>query len=199
METKAQSTSDVAAGRDGLSLGYIPAGFGNASAHLLRLPHDPEDLNHVEERRRDRRQGARAVFRRPHSPAPVMLTILEGSTFCICDDRGDVGADSSGFFAHDTRFLSVFRLTVNGISINYTAVAGDTAATVATNLANGIVFNSGGSLTVRDCVVRRACQAAVVTLGESQQHQVAHVGDAGVALKLRFHRGLSGPGAYGLD
>jgi glycogen debranching enzyme len=44
----------------------------------------------------------------------VTLTILEGSTFCICDDRGDVGDETSGFFAHDTRFLSIFRLTING-------------------------------------------------------------------------------------
>jgi glycogen debranching enzyme len=44
----------------------------------------------------------------------VTLTILEGSTFCICDDRGDVGDETSGFFAQDTRFLSVFRLTING-------------------------------------------------------------------------------------
>ena len=43
----------------------------------------------------------------------MALTILEGSTFCICDDRGDVGGETSGFFAHDTRFLSIFRLTIN--------------------------------------------------------------------------------------
>jgi diacylglycerol kinase (ATP) len=34
---------NVAAGKD-VTLGYIPAGFGNATAHLLRLPHDPERL-----------------------------------------------------------------------------------------------------------------------------------------------------------
>ena len=44
----------------------------------------------------------------------MAVTILEGSTFCICDDRGDVGGETSGFFAHDTRFLSQLRLTVNG-------------------------------------------------------------------------------------
>lgn len=33
---------NVAAGRPELVLGYIPAGFGNATAHLLRLPRDPE-------------------------------------------------------------------------------------------------------------------------------------------------------------
>ena len=43
-----------------------------------------------------------------------MLTILEGSTFCICDDRGDIGGETSGLFASDTRFLSGLRLTING-------------------------------------------------------------------------------------
>ena len=38
---------NVAAGRDELTLGYIPAGFGNATAHLLRIPRDPEQLVEV--------------------------------------------------------------------------------------------------------------------------------------------------------
>ncbi len=45
----------------------------------------------------------------------MALTILEGSTFCISDENGDVGAPTSGFFADDTRFLSVLRLTINGV------------------------------------------------------------------------------------
>ena len=44
----------------------------------------------------------------------MALTILEGSTFCICDERGDIWQETGGFFAEDTRFLSLFRLTVNG-------------------------------------------------------------------------------------
>ena len=44
----------------------------------------------------------------------MALTILEGSTFCICDDRGDLGAMTGGLFALDTRFLSRLFLTVNG-------------------------------------------------------------------------------------
>jgi glycogen debranching enzyme len=44
----------------------------------------------------------------------VTLTILEGSTFCICDGRGDVLGETDGFFAADTRHLSRFVLTVNG-------------------------------------------------------------------------------------
>jgi N-terminal domain of (some) glycogen debranching enzymes len=46
----------------------------------------------------------------------VALTILEGSTFCLCDERGDIdGSESAqGFFTEDTRFLSLLRLRVNG-------------------------------------------------------------------------------------
>ena len=44
----------------------------------------------------------------------MALTILEGSTFCICDERGDIAAATDGLFASDTRFISRFRLTVNG-------------------------------------------------------------------------------------
>jgi glycogen debranching enzyme len=43
-----------------------------------------------------------------------LFTILEGSTFCICDDLGDVGEETSGFFTQDTRFLSRLCLKVNG-------------------------------------------------------------------------------------
>jgi len=42
------------------------------------------------------------------------LTILEGSTFCICDEIGDVAGATGGLFADDTRFLARLRLTVNG-------------------------------------------------------------------------------------
>jgi glycogen debranching enzyme len=44
------------------------------------------------------------------------LTVLDGSTFCVCDERGDVDgiATASGFFASDTRFLSRSVLTLGG-------------------------------------------------------------------------------------
>jgi glycogen debranching enzyme len=44
----------------------------------------------------------------------VALTILEGSTFCISDDRGDIVDPVMGLFANDTRFLSRWVLTING-------------------------------------------------------------------------------------
>jgi glycogen debranching enzyme len=43
-----------------------------------------------------------------------VLTILEGSTFCLSDDLGDVSGETSGFFAWDTRFLSRLVLRING-------------------------------------------------------------------------------------
>jgi len=42
------------------------------------------------------------------------LTILEGSTFCICDELGDVRETTHGLFAEDTRFLSRLCLTIDG-------------------------------------------------------------------------------------
>jgi glycogen debranching enzyme len=45
----------------------------------------------------------------------VALTILEGSTFCLCDELGDIDGQTHGLFADDTRFLSLLRLTVNGV------------------------------------------------------------------------------------
>src|SRR5262249_9102815 len=58
----------------------------------------------------------RPVERIPHRPQDVgpVLTILEGSTFCISDERGDMSGSSGGLFAADTRRLSRFVLTING-------------------------------------------------------------------------------------
>jgi glycogen debranching enzyme len=44
----------------------------------------------------------------------MSLTILDGSTFCICDERGDLVSPTHGFFTADTRFLSRLCLTING-------------------------------------------------------------------------------------
>jgi glycogen debranching enzyme len=44
-----------------------------------------------------------------------MLTILEGSTFCLCDDLGDIREGTAGLFADDTRYLSRLELRLDGI------------------------------------------------------------------------------------
>jgi glycogen debranching enzyme len=44
----------------------------------------------------------------------MQMTILEGSTFCICNEVGDIDEPTDGFFDDDTRFLSRLRLTIDG-------------------------------------------------------------------------------------
>jgi len=44
----------------------------------------------------------------------VQLTVLEGSTFCISDEHGDIAAPADGLFAEDTRYLSRLVLTLGG-------------------------------------------------------------------------------------
>ena len=44
----------------------------------------------------------------------MAITILEGSNFCISDEKGDFTFTASGLFAFDTRFLSRLELTING-------------------------------------------------------------------------------------
>src|SRR5690349_813633 len=48
--------------------------------------------------------------------AQQAVTVLDGSTFVVCDGRGDLDgvAATSGFFAADTRFLSRSVLTIDG-------------------------------------------------------------------------------------
>jgi glycogen debranching enzyme len=44
----------------------------------------------------------------------MTLTILDGSTFCICADDGAIEEGAHGFYADDTRFLSRLALRING-------------------------------------------------------------------------------------
>jgi glycogen debranching enzyme len=53
------------------------------------------------------------------------VKILDGNTFVVSDDRGDIDASPSsptGLFALDTRFLSKWVLTINGTRLNSLAV-----------------------------------------------------------------------------
>src|SRR5947207_7468293 len=49
--------------------------------------------------------------------SPGLVKILDGNTFVVSDDAGDIEAsatDPSGLFSYDTRFLSRWVLTVDG-------------------------------------------------------------------------------------
>ncbi len=53
------------------------------------------------------------------------VKILDGNTFVVSDDRGDIEAspvDATGLFSFDTRFLSKWVLTVNGERLNALSV-----------------------------------------------------------------------------
>src|SRR5215211_166811 len=57
---------------------------------------------------------------REHTPVPEdLVSILEGDTFVVSDRLGDIDAspeEPHGLFHQDTRFLSRWRLTVDGRS-----------------------------------------------------------------------------------
>jgi glycogen debranching enzyme len=61
-----------------------------------------------------RLETAAAVALPQSMPGPRMVTILEGSTFCVSDELGDLGSGTGGLFAEDSRFLSGFELAVGG-------------------------------------------------------------------------------------
>src|SRR5256885_12265664 len=50
-----------------------------------------------------------------------LVKILDGNTFVVSDDRGDIEAsltDPTGLFSFDTRFLSKWVLTIDGQKLN---------------------------------------------------------------------------------
>ena len=53
--------------------------------------------------------------------AQQTVRILDGNTFVVCDERGDVEAsptEPTGLFSFDTRFLSRWVLTIDGQKLN---------------------------------------------------------------------------------
>ena len=44
----------------------------------------------------------------------MQITVLEGSTFCISDERGDICGGVEGLYAEDTRYLSRLALRLGG-------------------------------------------------------------------------------------
>ena len=101
-----------------------------------------------------------------------MLTILEGSTFCICDERGDIAADTSGFFAYDTRFLSRLVLHVGGASpllLSSGRVEHFSAAFYLRNAGNGRVPRDALSIA-RQRFVGTGMQERITVRNESMEH-----------------------------
>ncbi len=107
-----------------------------------------------------------------------MFTILEGSTFCICDDKGDVGDETSGLFADDTRFLSRLKLTLNGatpLPLSAGKVEYFSAAFFLRNPLAGGLQQDQVSIT-RERFVGEAMQDVVVLENQSMEPVVCELG-----------------------
>jgi glycogen debranching enzyme len=79
------------------------------------------------------------------------LTILDGGTFCVCDERGDIAADAGGFFAADTRFLSQYCLLLDGARPSVLTTRKVEYFSAAFFLRNGVT----GRLPADSILVRR--------------------------------------------
>ena len=76
-----------------------------------------------------RRAAARSTSGQPRKGCVVvaddLVKILDGNTFVVSDNRGDIEAsltDPTGLFSFDTRFLSKWVLTINGDRLNSLSV-----------------------------------------------------------------------------
>ena len=121
-----------------------------------------------------------------------MLTILEGSTFCISDERGDLAGDTGGLFAQDTRRLSRFVLTINGQRPLLLSSGKVEYFSAAFYLRNPVAELAQDALSIaRTRFVGDSMQERIVISNESLetlrfevgQAQVGSVGDA-----LGYHR-----------
>jgi glycogen debranching enzyme len=45
----------------------------------------------------------------------MSLTVLEGNTFFVCDDDGNASHGSEGLYANDVRYVSLWRMTLDGL------------------------------------------------------------------------------------
>src|SRR5215204_683379 len=81
------------------------------------------------------------------------VAVLAGDRFIVADDLGDIAARSThGFFAADTRFLSMYALLVNGqrlLPLSARSIRRDTARFYATNAPSG-ALDQGGLGLVRE-------------------------------------------------
>src|SRR4051812_22145856 len=53
--------------------------------------------------------------------AATMVRILDGNTFVVSDERGDIEpstTEPTGLFSYDTRFLSSWVLSIDGLRLN---------------------------------------------------------------------------------
>ena len=113
----------------------LVSGRANAMASTLRdelvLSGDPNVLVRFQRlfpNPTGRRKTAAGADRRQAeglTMASQMVRILDGNTFVVCDERGDIEAsptEPTGLFSFDMRYLSQWVMTVNGGRLNSLSV-----------------------------------------------------------------------------
>ncbi|HEX6490538.1 MAG TPA: glycogen debranching N-terminal domain-containing protein [Gaiellaceae bacterium] len=101
------------------------------------------------------------------------LTILEGSTFCICDDVGDIDRRSHGFYSEDTRFLSVLRLRLNDTRPLLLSSGRVEYFSAAFFLRNPLAGGLGQDVisVLRERFIGEGMQDVIVVQNQSMEHQ----------------------------
>jgi glycogen debranching enzyme len=103
----------------------------------------------------------------------LTLTVLEGTTFCVCDERGDVDGtpNAAGFFAADTRFLSRSILTVGGARPEPLSHAQPVPHIAAFVMRNAVVGGIGpNKLSIeRERFVARGMEDHIVVVNHAQE------------------------------
>ncbi len=115
----------------------------------------------------------------------TVVKILDGNTFVVSDERGDIEAsstDPSGLFAFDTRFLSKWILTIDGGRLN--ALSTDDLHYFETRF-----FLVPGTGTVYVDAKLSVIRQRAVGNGFHEELTILNHGDAPVKLKVRMEVG----------
>jgi glycogen debranching enzyme len=82
---------------------------------------------------------------------PPVLTINHGSTFMVTDERGEIRTESEqGVFLDDTRFVSYYRLYVNGLPWDLLTSAAVSYYAARFELANPAITTEFGEIAAHD-------------------------------------------------
>ena len=114
-----------------------------------------------------------------------LVKILDGNTFVVSDERGDIEAsrtDPTGLFSFDTRFLSRWVLTVNGERLNPLSV--DDLEYFSTRF-----FLVPGTGTVYIDAKLSVIRQRAVSNGFHEQLTILNHADKAVSLKIRVDAG----------
>src|SRR5881396_427956 len=85
------------------------------------------------------------------------LVLMDGPTFVVSDESGDVGADdpADGLYHHDTRFLSAYRILLNDAPLGFLSAPQADSATVTVHLTNQPFLLADGTRVLPQTIALR--------------------------------------------